>query len=140
MTHCFISHNSTARLLPLAHFNPTLQELSLSAHPVLGYVGPLASSRLGAVKVLPDVPLNQPTLEYLSEASLLWLNPHPPLKVFSSLYPGMRSEFQIRIRVSVWISCIRYLLKHISPSVFNLSCFAGSPKRRFILCSPSPLL
>lgn len=55
------------------------------------------------------------------------LRPKPP-KGFLSLYPGMRSEFQIRIRVSVWISCIRYLLKHISPSLFLLSSFAGPPK------------
>lgn len=64
--------------------------------------------------------------------------PKPP-KGFLSLYPGMRSEFQIRIRVSVCISCIRYLLKHISPSLFLLSGFAGPPKRRFILCSSLPL-
>lgn len=51
-----------------------------------------------------------------------------PPKGFLSLYPGMRSEFQIRIRVSVWITCIRYLLKHISLSLFRLSGFTGPPK------------
>lgn len=51
-----------------------------------------------------------------------------PPKGFLSLYPGMTSEFQIRIRVSIWISCIRYLLKHIAPSFFLLSSFAGPPK------------
>lgn len=38
-TRSFISHNSTASLLPVVHFNPTLLVLSLSAHPVPGCVG-----------------------------------------------------------------------------------------------------
>ncbi len=88
------------------------------------------------VKVLPDVPLTQPTPEYLSKASLFSQTP----KDFLSLYPGIRSEFQIRIRVSVWITCIRYLLKHISASLFLLSSFAGPLKdvlsRVLLLLSP----
>lgn len=71
-----------------------------------------------------DVPLTQPTSEHIRG---LPFGLKPP-KGFLSLYPGIRSEFQIRIRVSVWISCIRYLLKHISPSPFLLSSFAGPPK------------
>lgn len=73
---------------------------------------------------MPDVPLTQPTSEQICG---LPFGLKPP-KGILSLYPGTRSVFQIRIRVSVWISCIRYLLKHISPSPFLLSSFAGPPK------------
>lgn len=122
LTRCFISHSCIAGLLPVVHFNLTLLVFSLSAYPEPGCAGwdltdplPLTSSRLAVVKVLPDVPLTQPTSQYSSKASLLaWNLP----KGFLSLYPGIRSEFQIRIRVCVWTSCIRYLLKHISPSHF----------------------
>lgn len=144
LTLCFISHSCTAGLLPVVHFNLPLLVLPLSAHPQPGYVGwdltapqPFTSSRLAVVKVMPDVPLTQPTSEQICG---LPFGLKPP-KGFLSLYPGIRSVFQIRIRVSVWISCIRYLLKHISPSPFllSLSSLCWSTKRRFILCSPSPL-
>lgn len=39
LTCCFISHNSTASMLPVAHCNPTLLVRSLSAPPVTGCVG-----------------------------------------------------------------------------------------------------
>lgn len=59
--------------------------------------------------------------------SLFLCNSPQPAR-FLSLYPGMRSEFQIRIRVSIGISCIIYLLKHLSASLFLLSGFARPPK------------
>lgn len=47
-----------------------------------------------------------------------------PPEGFLSLYPGMRSEFQIWIKVGIEITCIRYLLKHIFPALFFLSSVA----------------
>lgn len=83
LTCSFISLNSITRLLPVVHFNPTLLVFSLSAHPEPGCAGwdltdprLLTSSRLSMVKVLPDVPLTQPTSEYLSKTSLsAWNTP-----------------------------------------------------------------
>lgn len=125
-TRSFISHNSIASLLPVVHFNPTLLVLTFSAHPDPGCAGwnltdprALTSSRLSVVKVLPYVTLTQPRRPPF--------HLKPPKRVLS-LYPGMTSEFKIRNRVSLWITCIRYLLKHISPSLFLLPGFAGPPK------------
>lgn len=136
LTCLFISHSCIASLNPVVHFNLTLPVFSFSAHPEPGCVGwdlrdhpPLTSSRLATVKVLPDVPLTQPTSESHSKALFLaWNLP----KGFLSLYPSIRSEFQIRIRV--------YLdqLYKISIEAY-LAHLAFSTKRCFIFCPLSPL-
>lgn len=103
LTCRFIIRSCIASLNPVVHFNLTLLVLSFSAHPEPGCVGwdlrdhqPLTSSRLATVKVLPDVPLTHPTSKCYSKAFFLaWNLP----KGFLSLYPSIRSESQIRIRV-----------------------------------------
>lgn len=134
-TLCFIGHRLAPRSSLQSHSPGVFSQCSPWD---LTDPQPVTSSRPAVVKVLPDVPLTQPTSEYQSEASP-FIFPKPP-KDFLSLYPGIRSEFQIRIRVSVWITCIRYLLKHISPSLFLLWSFAGPLKdvlsRVLLLLSP----
>lgn len=112
-------------LLPVVHFKLTLPVFSPSAHPEPGCAGwdltdpqppHIFKARCGqSAAWCPTDPAH--LFEYLSKASLLARNLP---KGLLSLYPGIRSEFQIRIRVCVWTRCIRYLLKHISSSHFLL--------------------
>lgn len=117
LTRSFISHNSIACLFPAVYFNRSPGAFTQRTPSVWmcrlrpNRPSALPTSRLRVVKVLPDVPLTQPTSEYLPKAPLLVQT--APLKGCLSLYPGMRSEFQIRIRVRI---NIRYLLKRFSLS------------------------
>lgn len=148
LTRSFISRNSVASLLPVVHFNPTLLWPSFSAHPELGCVGwdltvplPLTTSRLSVVKVLPDVPLTQPTSEYLSKASLFVWNPQKAFYPFIQAWDqnsrsGLGSVLGSVVSHNYWSISL-----HLPLSLFlSLSLWhCWSTKRRFILCSP-PLL
>lgn len=136
---CFISCNSRASLFPAVHFNHTLLVSFLSTHPEPGCVGwdltdalLLTTSRLGVVKVLPDVPLTQPTSEYLHKASLFVWTPlkhfHPFIQAWDqNSRSGLRS-----VARSVVSSDEAYI--SISSSSFLILCSFSCPPKDIFSC------
>lgn len=114
-------------LRPVAHFNLALLAVAPTAHPEPGLrwmrhnrhphaALHIFKARYGqSAAWRPKWP--NPPSEYRSKASLLAKNLP---KGLLSLYPSIRSEFQIRIKVCVRTSSIRYPLKRISSRSLSL--------------------